>query len=69
MGKLKQKTKAEWLQEIVNDYIAAGEPWPADRRMLAAWAIQHNRWECASAVPNRLVCQGIGRGYAAGDGD
>jgi hypothetical protein len=45
MGKLKEKTKAEWLQEIVNDYRAAGQPWPADRRMLAAWAIQQSRWE------------------------
>ena len=32
MGKSGQKTKSEWLQDIVNDYIAASQPWPADRR-------------------------------------
>ena len=39
-----KQTKAEWLQEIVNDYIAAGEPWPADRRTIAAWAVRNKRW-------------------------
>ncbi len=44
MPKPGQKTKSEWLQDIVNDYIAAGNPWPADRRTLGAWAIRHDRW-------------------------
>jgi hypothetical protein len=44
MAKHKQKTKTEWLQDIVNDYIAADQPWPADRRTIAAWAVRHNRW-------------------------
>ena len=43
MGKTK-RTKTEMLQEIVNDYIADGQPWPAGRRAIAAWAIQHKRW-------------------------
>jgi len=45
MAKPRQKTKAEFLQDIVNDYIAAGEPWPARRREIAAWAVRHRRWE------------------------
>ncbi len=40
-----RKTKSEYLQDIVNDYIAAGEPWPADRRTIAAWAVHNKRWE------------------------
>ena len=68
MGKSKEKTKAEWLQDIVNDYIAAGEPWPADRRMIAAWAIQHNRCGTASTIQGRPVREGIGGGDEARDG-
>jgi hypothetical protein len=41
----RRPTKQEYLQDIVNDYIAAGEPWPADRRTLAAWAVRNGRWE------------------------
>jgi hypothetical protein len=44
MSQTKKKTKAEFLQEIVNDYIASGAQWPADRRTLAAWAIANKRW-------------------------
>ncbi len=42
--KFKKKTKAEQLQEIVNDYIAAGEEWPADRKTIAAWAVRNRRY-------------------------
>lgn len=41
---IKKKTKTEALQDIVNDYIAAGQPWPAPRRDIAAWAINTKRW-------------------------
>jgi hypothetical protein len=44
MGRPNQTTKAEWLQGIVKDYIAAGEPWPAPRRRIGEWALQHARW-------------------------
>lgn len=42
--KVKKKTQAEFLQDIVNDYIDAGQPWPADRRTIAAWAVQNRRY-------------------------
>jgi len=43
MGRIKQ-TKTEWLQEIVRDYIADGQSWPAGRREIGAWAIRKKRW-------------------------
>ncbi len=43
-AKIKKKTKTEWCQDIVNDYIAAGEPWPPGKREVAAWAILKKRW-------------------------
>ena len=43
MARTKRK-KVEMLQEIVNDYIADGQTWPAARKDIAAWAIRHKRW-------------------------
>jgi hypothetical protein len=34
----------EQLQRIVEDYITAGEPWPATSRDIAAWGIKTERW-------------------------
>lgn len=45
MAKSAKRTKLEYLQDIVNDYILAGERWPADRRTIAAWAVRNKRWE------------------------
>ena len=45
MTVLKKKTKIEANQAIVNDYINDGQPWPADRRTIAAWAIFRRRWQ------------------------
>ncbi len=44
MSKGTRKTKAEALQDIANEYIASGAPWPADRRTIAAWAVTHGKW-------------------------
>lgn len=48
MVEVHKKTKTEFLQDIVNDYIDAGMPWPAGRRAIAAWAISTGRWQPAS---------------------
>ena len=32
------------LQEIVNKYIAAGQPWPAEKRTIGAWAYHSGLW-------------------------
>ena len=37
-------TYTRQLQAIVDDYRAAGEPWPAAARAIAAWAIRTGRW-------------------------
>lgn len=42
----------EQLQKIANDYIAAGEPWPASKLAIAQWAIKNNRWQ---PQPSALV--------------
>lgn len=44
-SKQKKKTKAEYLQDIVNDYIADGQPWPASRRDIARWAVRNRRYQ------------------------
>lgn len=41
------KTKAEELLEIKEDYIAAGKPWPASAKQIAAWAIEKGLWRAA----------------------
>lgn len=39
-----KKTKTEWMQEIVNEYKDSGQPWPAEKRMIAEWAIAKGKW-------------------------
>lgn len=38
------ETRTRQLQRIVRDYIDTGEPWPAEGRSIAAWAIRMKRW-------------------------
>jgi hypothetical protein len=39
------KTKTEFLQEIVEQYREAGEPWPTTSKHIAMWAIRARLWE------------------------
>ena len=39
------KTYNEVLQDIVDEYKSSGNPWPADRRTIAAWAIEQGKWK------------------------
>ena len=39
------KTKTEFLQEIVEAYRAAGNPWPATAKHIGAWAIREGYWK------------------------
>jgi hypothetical protein len=39
-----KKSKAEALQDIVEHYRQAGEPWPATAKDIAYWAIRHHEW-------------------------
>jgi hypothetical protein len=40
-----RKNKSDFLQDIVEEYRKAGEPWPATARHLAAWAIREGHWK------------------------
>lgn len=42
------------LQEIVSKYIKAGKPWPAEKRAIAAWAVQTELWK---PHPSKLISQ------------
>ena len=44
MARAKRKTKVEFNQEIVNLYMESGEPWPAGKKEIAAWAIRKKLW-------------------------
>lgn len=47
---------SEQLQRIVRDYRAAGMPWPASSRDIAAWAIDNHLWQAhRSALINRCA--------------
>jgi hypothetical protein len=39
------RTFTEQLQAIANRYIAAGMPWPASAKHIAAWAIEQGLWK------------------------
>ena len=39
------KTYVEAMQDIVQQYIDAGQKWPATRTEIAVWAINGRRWE------------------------
>ena len=48
------KTKTEFLQEITEQYRAAGEKWPATCKDIAAWAISERLWK---PYPKNLITQ------------
>ena len=39
------KTRAQYRQDIVAKYRAAGESWPTDSKTIASWAIRRKLWE------------------------
>ena len=38
-------TLNEQILRIVEDYRAAGEPWPATREQMAEWAVANDRYQ------------------------
>lgn len=49
------------LQAIVRDYRLSGSPWPASTAMIAAWAIENERWQAHRALQIRQCSREIGR--------
>jgi hypothetical protein len=45
---------SEQLQRVVEQYRAAGEPWPATARRIAAWAIRQRLWQ---PQPDKVIRQ------------
>jgi hypothetical protein len=39
-----RRTQAQINQEVVDKYMASGQPWPATTRQMAEWAIQNKVW-------------------------
>lgn len=55
------RTYSEQLQHIVNEYISAGEDWPATTHQIAAWAIKNHLWEAQGATVLDLCAEQLAR--------
>jgi hypothetical protein len=49
----------EQLQKIANDYIAAGQKWPATKMELAQWALTNHRWQPQPSLLLKLCAEEI----------
>lgn len=54
-------TKTEQNQQIVQQYIKAGKPWPASKRDIAAWAIATGEWSPSRASLIAQCADELGR--------
>jgi len=54
-------TFAEQLQRIVEDYRAAGQPWPASTQQMAEWAVANDRYQLARGMAVSQCAVKIGR--------
>jgi hypothetical protein len=39
-----RRTQTQINQEVVDQYMASGQPWPTTARQIAEWAIQNKAW-------------------------
>ena len=51
----------EQLLRIVEDYRAAGEPWPATREQMAEWAVANDRYELTRGMAVSQCAEKISR--------
>jgi hypothetical protein len=51
----------EQLVRIVEDYRAAGEPWPATKQQIAEWAVAHDRYQLTRGMAINQCAEKIGR--------
>jgi plasmid maintenance system killer protein len=49
------------LLRIVEDYRAAGEPWPATRDQIAEWAVAHDRYQLTRGMAVSQCAEKISR--------
>jgi hypothetical protein len=58
---MKMANFTEQLQRIVEDYRAAGQPWPASTQEMAEWAVAHDRYKLARGMAVSQCASKIGR--------
>lgn len=51
----------EQLLNIVEDYRAAGNPWPATRDQIAEWAVANGRYQLTHGMAVSQCAEKIGR--------
>ena len=49
------------LRNVVEEYKAAGGPWPAEAKAIAAWAIANRRWEPSTTAAVSLCAHEISK--------
>ena len=54
-------TLNDQLLKIVEDYRAAGQPWPATREQMAEWAVAHERYQLTKGMAVSQCAERIGR--------
>lgn len=58
------KSYGEQLRELVREYRAAGEPWPADSKQLASWMIKKKKWHPTRKNAIDLLAPQVSRAMA-----
>jgi hypothetical protein len=61
MPKTKQPTYTAALQQIVRQYRDSGQPWPANKRTIAAWAYSEGLWHPSRRSVLDELAKDIGR--------
>jgi hypothetical protein len=61
MRKATKMSYTEQLQDIVAQYREAGQPWPTDKRTIAAWAYQEGLWKPTSKSVLDELAKELGR--------
>jgi hypothetical protein len=61
MPRAKRPTYTSALHDIVRQYREAGQPWPANKRTIAAWAISEGLWRPSRKSAIDELANDIGR--------
>lgn len=61
MQSARKPTYTSALQDIVRQYRETGQPWPANKRTIAAWAIRQGLWQPSRQSAVGQLAKDIGR--------
>ena len=59
--RFKKRTYPEMMRGLVEEYRAAGEPWPATGRSMARWMIRTGRWKSGDEAMVSVCARDISR--------